>query len=404
MHPIRWKRYLALGLTGFCSISLSILFFFCIFRIQGLGDWLQSLFSILQPFIYGGVIAYLLTPICSYLERKLNPLFSKLCHDTMAARLTKAFAVCFSLILGIAVVGALIYVALPQVWESILSIAAEAPNNWKRFIAWLQAFLEDNPELSNYVMQSFNNLSSSFGQWFRTSFLVTAQQVLTEVYSQMFNILSVTKNLLIGLVAAVYMLSSRKKFAAQAKKIIFGLFPIRAANIIIHEVLFINQTFGGFIRGKLLDSLIIGIICFIVCTIMDMPYVTLISLIIGVTNIIPFFGPFIGAVPATILVLTVSPIQSIYFVIFVFILQQFDGNILGPKILGQTTGISGFWVLFSILVFGGMMGFVGMIIGVPAFAVIYSAISRIINLLLRKKHLSTVTDDYESIRELEQPK
>ena len=171
--------------------------------------------------------------------------------------------------------------------------------------------------------------------------------------------------------------------------------------MIIHEVLFVNQTFGGFIRGKLLDSLIIGIICFVVCTIMKMPYVTLISLIIGVTNIIPFFGPFIGAVPATILVLTVSPIKSIYFVLFVFILQQFDGNILGPKILGQTTGISGFWVLFSILVFGGLMGFVGMIIGVPAFAVIYSVTSRLINLLLRKKQLSTVTDDYESIRYIE---
>ena len=401
MRQIRWKRYLALGLTGFCSISLSILFFFCIFRIKGLWDGLQSFFVILQPFIYGGVIAYLLTPICGWLEGKLQPFFTKIASETMALRLTKGLSVMLSLALGLTVVGALIYVALPQVWESILSIAAEAPSNWKRFITWLQAFLEDNPELSAYVMDSFNNLSVSFGQWFRTSFLVTAQQVLTQVYSQMFNLLSVTKNLLIGLVAAVYMLSSRKKFAAQAKKMIYGIFPIKAANVIIHEVLFVNQTFGGFIRGKLLDSLIIGIICFVVCTIMKMPYVTLISLIIGVTNIIPFFGPFIGAVPATILVLTVSPIKSIYFVLFVFILQQFDGNILGPKILGQTTGISGFWVLFSILVFGGLMGFVGMIIGVPAFAVIYSVTSRLINLLLRKKQLSTVTDDYESIRYIE---
>lgn len=401
MRQIRWKRYVALGLTGFCSISLSILFFFCIFRIKGLWDGLQSFFVILQPFIYGGVIAYLLTPICGWLEGKLQPFFTKIASETMALRLTKGLSVMLSLALGLTVVGALIYVALPQVWESILSIAAEAPSNWKRFITWLQAFLEDNPELSAYVMDSFNNLSVSFGQWFRTSFLVTAQQVLTQVYSQMFNLLSVTKNLLIGLVAAVYMLSSRKKFAAQAKKMIYGIFPIKAANVIIHEVLFVNQTFGGFIRGKLLDSLIIGIICFVVCTIMKMPYVTLISLIIGVTNIIPFFGPFIGAVPATILVLTVSPIKSIYFVLFVFILQQFDGNILGPKILGQTTGISGFWVLFSILVFGGLMGFVGMIIGVPAFAVIYSVTSRLINLLLRKKQLSTVTDDYESIRYIE---
>ena len=401
MRQIRWKRYVALGLTGFCSISLSILFFFCIFRIKGLWDGLQSFFVILQPFIYGGVIAYLLTPICGWLEGKLQPFFTKIAPKTMAPRLTKGVSVMLSLALGLTVVGALIYVALPQVWESILSIAAEAPSNWKRFITWLQAFLEDNPELSAYVMDSFNNLSVSFGQWFRTSFLVTAQQVLTQVYSQMFNLLSVTKNLLIGLVAAVYMLSRRIKFAAQAKKMIYGIFPIKAANVIIHEVLFVNQTFGGFIRGKLLDSLIIGIICFVVCTIMKMPYVTLISLIIGVTNIIPFFGPFIVAVPATILILTVSPIKSIYFVLFVFILQQFDGNILGPKILGQTTGISGFWVLFSILVFGGLMGFVGMIIGVPAFAVIYSVTSRLINLLLRKKQLSTVTDDYESIRYIE---
>ena len=205
------------------------------------------------------------------------------------------------------------------------------------------------------------------------------------------------KNFLIGIIVAVYVLNCKTTFASQAKKIIYSIFNKKLGSAIIHEIRFVHQGFGGFIIGKLIDSLIIGILCYICLTLMKMPYTMLISVIIGITNIIPFFGPFIGAVPSFILLLLVSPMQSLYFIIFIFVLQQFDGNILGPKILGDSTGLSSFWVLFSILFFGGLMGFFGMIIGVPFFAVAYHLISQAVNKALQKKELSTNTDDYKNI-------
>ena len=179
--------------------------------------------------------------------------------------------------------------------------------------------------------------------------------------------------------------------------IIYGAFPLKIANKVIEECRFVHHVFGGFIIGKLLDSLIIGILCFILLTIMKMPYVLLVSVIVGVTNISPFFGPFIGAIPSAFLILLVSPRQCLYFIGLILLLQQFDGNILGPKILGDSTGVSSFWVLFSILLFGGLFGFVGMIIGVPTFAVFYRLTTELVTYLLGKKELSADISSYERL-------
>ena len=168
------------------------------------------------------------------------------------------------------------------------------------------------------------------------------------------------------------------------------------------EARYIHKVFGGFIIGKIVDSIIIGILCFLGLSVMNMPYTLLVSVIVGVTNVIPFFGPFIGAIPSALLILLVSPIQCLYFLIFILVLQQFDGNILGPKILGDTTGISSFWVLFSILLFGGLLGFVGMIVGVPIFAVFYRLLGDFINGLLEKKDLPVQTSQYDNLETVEE--
>ena len=211
------------------------------------------------------------------------------------------------------------------------------------------------------------------------------------------NALSFMKTVLVGFISAVYMLNSKHTFSAQAKKLIYSMFETDTANAVLENFRFIHRVFGGFITGKLLDSLIIGLITFVSMSILQLPYVLLISVIIGVTNIIPFFGPFIGAIPSTILIFLVSPLQAVYFVIFIFILQQFDGNILGPKILGDSTGLASFWVMFAILLFGGLFGFAGMVVGVPLFAVIYSTISGLVNRSLRNKHISTDTSAYMTL-------
>lgn len=207
-------------------------------------------------------------------------------------------------------------------------------------------------------------------------------------------------NFFIGLIIALYLLVSKELFAGQGKKMIYALFEEETGNLLIKNIRFVHSTFGGFISGKLVDSLIIGMLCFIGMTLLNLPYPLLVSLIVGVTNIIPFFGPFIGAVPSIILILMVNPLQALYFGIFVFILQQFDGNILGPKILGDKTGLSSFWVIFSITIFGGYWGFIGMAIGVPVFAVIYAAWKAFISRSLQKKGLSTDTVEYLDLAEI----
>ena len=201
-------------------------------------------------------------------------------------------------------------------------------------------------------------------------------------------------NVLVGLIIAAYLLFSKEKFIGQSKKIVYAILPVRQANVIVHTVRKSNEIFGGFISGKILDSAIIGVLCYIVLSIMQMPYTLLVSVIVGVTNVIPFFGPFIGGIPSAIIIALASPIQGLYFVIFVIVLQQLDGNIIGPKILGDSTGLSPFWVVFAILVGGGLFGFTGMVLGVPAFAVVYYIISNVISYILRKRKLPDDTGVY----------
>ena len=216
------------------------------------------------------------------------------------------------------------------------------------------------------------------------------------------NLVNLAKNLLIGLIVMVYLLNIKETLSAQGKKIIYAVLSIRAANGTVEEFRYIHKVFSGFIIGKLIDSLIIGILCFILMSLFRMPFELLISVIIGVTNVIPFFGPFIGAIPSAVLVFLISPKQCLYFVGLILVLQQFDGNILGPKILGNSTGLSSFWVLFSILLFGGMFGFMGMILAVPVTAVLFDLFAKIQNYYLRKKELSPDTRDYMDLKKIDE--
>ena len=226
--------------------------------------------------------------------------------------------------------------------------------------------------------------------------------MISGVYTSVVSVVNLVKNALIGIIVMLYLLNIKDTLTAQAKKVIYSLFPLPAANEMVETWRYIHSVFGGFIIGKLVDSLIIGILTFIWLSVIKMPYTVLISVIVGVTNIIPFFGPFIGAIPSAVLVLLVNPKKCVWFLLSILVIQQLDGNIIGPKILGNSTGISSFWVLFSILLFGGILGPVGMIIGVPTFAVIYRLTAKWINRRLKKKELSTITDDYGTLDHIDE--
>ena len=389
------KPYLYGMLAGFGAISLSIVFFFFIYRFKGFGDAVATLTAILMPFIYGGVIAYLLKPVCNTAENFLRRLFPEKMHG-----LANGLAVAATILFGLLLVYALLMMIIPQLITSVTTLYYTGRANMGKFVTWLNhlQFVADNETLMEYVNKAYAAISVDLDSWIKNTLMPSMQNIISGVGIGVLNVVTVFKNLIIGIIVAVYLLAARRKFVRQARLILYSIAKPRWADAIVTEVQYADKMFGGFINGKILDSAIIGLLCYLVCIIVKFPSALLVSVIIGVTNVIPFFGPFIGAVPATLLILIQNPIKALWFVLFILILQQLDGNIIGPKILGNTTGLSSFWVLFAILLFGGLWGFVGMIIGVPLFAVIYDVIKKlVIHGLGRNEELEMLTayhDDF----------
>ena len=388
------KPYLYGMLAGFGAISLSILFFFLIYRFQGFGDAISKLTGILMPFIYGAVIAYLLKPVCNCVENFLR----RLLPEKMGTA-ANMLAVTISLLFGILVVYALIMMIVPQLITSVTTLYYTARNNLNDFVDWAshQEIIASNQKLLDFIETSYDNLQDTLDNLVRTKLVPSMQSLLSGAALGVMSFVTFLKNIVIGLIVSVYLLASRKKFGQQGKLILYSLVKPRWANLIMEEIRYADRMFGGFINGKILDSAIIGVLCYIACLIFKFPSALLVSVIIGVTNVIPFFGPFIGAIPATLLILSQNPIKALWFVLFVLVLQQVDGNIIGPKILGNTTGLSSFWVLFAILLFGGLWGFVGMIIGVPLFAVIYDVLKKFVfHGLRRNEEMELVTTYHDN--------
>ena len=388
------KPYLYGMLAGFGAISLSILFFFLIYRFQGFGDAISKLTGILMPFIYGAVIAYLLKPVCNCVEDFLR----RLLPEKMGTA-ANMLAVTVSLLFGILVVYALIMMIVPQLITSVTTLYYTARNNLNDFVDWAshQEIIASNQKLLDFIETSYDNLQDTLDNIVRTKLVPSMQSLLSGAALGVMSFVTFLKNIIIGVIVSVYLLASRKKFGQQCKMILYSLIKPRWADLIMEEVRYADRMFGGFINGKILDSAIIGVLCYIACLIFKFPSALLVSVIIGVTNVIPFFGPFIGAIPATLLILIQNPIKALWFVLFVLVLQQVDGNIIGPKILGNTTGLSSFWVLFAILLFGGLWGFVGMIIGVPLFAVIYDVLKKFVfHGLRRNEEMELVTTYHDN--------
>ena len=369
------KPYLYGMLAGFGAIALSIIFFFLIYRFDGFGSAISTLTGILMPFIYGAVIAYLLKPVCNSIENFLRRFIPEKMNG-----LINALSVALTILFGLLLVYALVMMIVPQLVTSVTTLYYTAQANIAKFVNWANhvEFFESNEKLMELLNSAYAAVNTGLDTWFKTKLLPSMQNIVSGAAIGVLSVVTVAKNLVIGIIVAVYMLASRKRFVQQGKLVLHSIVRPRWAQLITEEVKYADRMFGGFINGKIMDSAIIGVLCYIGCLIFKFPSALLVSVIIGVTNVIPFFGPFIGAVPATLLILIQNPIKALWFVLFVLVLQQLDGNIIGPKILGNTTGLSSFWVLFAILLFGGLWGFVGMIVGVPLFAVIYDVIKKLV--------------------------
>lgn len=300
------------------------------------------------------------------------------------------------MILALLVLAALISMIIPQLVKSIAGFAGNLTVYLENFNGWLDGHLSNNEDLRDAANKAFDNITQNYEKWW-DALQPGINNVLSGLTVGVMGVINLLKNILIGIIVSIYVLFSKDLFSAQAKKILYAVLEPSHANTVLSTARHTHKVFSGFIVGKLLDSLIIGILCFVGMNIFHMPFALLISVIIGVTNVIPFFGPFIGAIPSAVIILLVEPMTCLYFVLFVLALQQFDGNILGPKILGESTGLSSFWVIFSILVSGGLFGFIGMVIGVPLFAVIYAGVRLLSERRLREKGLPVETQEYEEM-------
>jgi predicted PurR-regulated permease PerM len=394
----KYDKYIYWGVTTLIVVLLSASFVFIVTRYSYVEAGVRTILGILAPIIYGAVMAYLLAPVYNKVKRWICRYPGRLITDEEArGHLGSLVGTVTSVIVLVAAVTGLIAMLIPELINSISGIVENFPNYVTNLQRWLAQILRNNPELEEQAMQHYSNIVEYLQNWLQTTAIPSAYSLLSRMSTGVINVIVVLKNIVIGLIVMVYLLNMKERFCTQGRMIVYSFFPLSAANKIMEEFRYIHSVFGRFITGKILDSIIIGLMCFVLLKIMNMPYVLLVSVIIGCTNVIPFFGPFIGAVPAAFLILLVSPVKCLYFIVFIFLLQMFDGYILGPRILGGSTGISSFWILFSILLFGGLFGFVGMIIAVPTFAVIYKLFTELVVWHLKIRHLSGDIMDYEDL-------
>ena len=380
--------------------ALLIIFNQIVGNYESFSEGVGTIKTIISPFIYGFVMAYLLSPIYNATVRGLYKLLGKYFKNKQRLfSFCKLVASVVAVVCLIGAVAGLIALIVPQVIESLTGILKSLPQRLTQLSALFNDITSkmDNKRLAMKMSEIYAQVQTNLIELAQTKLLPGMGTLVGQVSTQVLLTLKTMMNVMIGVMACVYMLNSKERFQGQFKKVILATLPKEKAEAVFDFAKFTNRTFGGFINGKIIDSIIIGIICFILMEIFGFPYPILISAIIGITNVIPFFGPFIGAIPAAIIILLVSPIHALYFLILIFVLQQVDGNIIGPTILGNTTGIASFWVLFSIVIGGGLFGFIGMVLGVPVFAIIYYYFSRSINKRLEAKGLESRTDSYEDL-------
>ncbi len=389
------RQYLYWGLTAFAVVCGVLVFYDIVFRNSILFWYLGRLITILAPVSYGFVMAYLLTPVVNGIEKLLFPDPRK--RRGKLPRAVSIFATWVLVLMGFYV---LLRLLLPQLYASIVSLVGNMETYYNTIVGWVQKFLEDNPASKDWIVNMIDTYYQDAIHWFRNTMLPQLQTALTEltthVTTGILGVFNFFKNLLVGIIVSVYLLAMKEGFAAAGCKLVYSLFSKERSAQIIRGTKEVNQIFSGFVRGKLLDAMVIGSLCFVGCSIMGIPYTPLVSVIMGVTNVIPFFGPFLGAIPSGFIILLDNPVKCLYFIIYILILQQLDGNVIEPKILGGRTGIPSFWVIVAILIGGGLWGLLGMFIGVPLFACIYTGVRRFCAYRLKKKGLPVHAYNYRT--------
>ena len=385
------------GVTVFLCTAAILLFYDTLFGsrwLLGVGD---QLLSALQPVLMGAMIAYLLAPAVDFFEQRIFPKQVKKAREDglPCAALPRAVSV----LLVWVIIGILVYllmsVLVPELYNSVVQLLGNMENYYNIIVGWVEELFHLNPQMESWVGSMMLDYYNDLLEWISNTLMPKAQQIVGGVSGGVLSVVYFVMDLLVGVIVSVYLLATTERSAAHGRKMICGILSPRKILWFFRGLRRVDEIFSGFVRGNLLDSPIIGIICFVCCRILQIPYTPMVSVIVGVTNVIPFFGPFLGAIPSLFLILLVSPIHGVYFGICVLALQQVDGNIIGPAILGDKTGLSSMWVITAILVGGSFFGVAGMFFGVPVFACLYSLVNFAVRQRLKKRGYPVDTQAYQ---------
>lgn len=397
------NEYIYWGITALSVIALGILFYFTILRFDNIIKIIGKILYIFRPLLYGIIIAFILTQSFNFFNRKFIKLLSKRSKDTIKVKKeSKIISISISILILLLILFWIFYLLIPKLLISVVGIVEMLPDSIVKVESWLENILKGNPAIENIILTMINDSSKSILSYLSEGILPKMENIVTTVTVGLNGMYEFLRDFTIGIVFSVYLLINKNKYVSEMKKFIYMFLGIKKGNSLLQGARYSYKIFNGFIKGKLLTSVALGIVCYIAMILFKMPYAALISLIVAITNIIPFFGPIIGWVPGVILLLLINPIQALYFTIIIIVLQQIEGNILSPKIVGDSIGLSGFWVLFSIMIFGGIFGLVGMIIGVPIFAIFYHFASYQLKKYLAKKDLPSETADYEDLKYIDE--
>ncbi|MBO7515719.1 MAG: AI-2E family transporter [Lachnospiraceae bacterium] len=398
------KKYVSWGVTAFCVLAAAILLYFFCLRWDHVMSVIGGFMSMLAPFFAGVLIAYLVNPFFCFLNRHLSKMFVKFhwAKDMEAAQhKCRGLSSILALLMILLVIVSIFAIIIPEAYRSIKNIINGFDVNSANLGERLKGWLHNYPQAENFIMPYYEKMVAEIKNWFQGGAMMdwlkaSAGPILSGIYSGVSTVVSTIVNTFIAFIVTVYILNSKKTFLAQSRKMLYAIGGKKMADAVLSECAYAHEVFGRYIRGALADSFVLGCVVFILMNILGLPYPLLVAVIVAMTNVIPFFGPYIGAIPSIILILLVDPMAALKFTIMILILQQVEGNIISPKIIGNTTGLNGFWVLFSIIFFGKIFGFLGLLFGVPMFAVVYHIVTNWASRRLKKKHMPTKTSEYTS--------
>ena len=403
----KWdKKYLYWGITAFAVIAACMVLYGIINNKDTIFSALGGIMGAMVPVFYGFAFAYILYPIENFFEKTVFfkqfkkrqiKKYGEDCDLTRSRKTARVFAIIATLIIALLVVAGVIMIIIPQLVETVQKLVNNSEAYVNTIKEWANTAFADFPDIQKEVDNVINNLNTYLMDWLKTSILPQMSDIWNTVSSGVMGFFSVLFNIFFGVFISIYFLYNKDLFAAQLKKVLFSVVRPRYANAVVRNLREIHRTFGGFLSGKIIESFLIGVLFFFILSIFNFPYAMLCSVIMGVFNIIPMFGPIIGAVPCGFLILMENPLYCLYFVGIVIVIQQLDGNVIGPKILGESTGLSGFWVSFALLVGQALFDFMGLIIGIPLFAVIYSIFKNRVGYALKKKGLPDDSNVYRKV-------